>query len=149
MNSRSKKPQLPAGAISETLVRQTQVSYQHSNRKASGRSTAIYVGRKVVGHVNGSRFMKRVEGSKHFLLKPRAIAFDVSTLHDAEAAGAIRVEVIDTETGRGYTSSVVEIWANGFRVNRGFGEQWAMLIGKWRLSGEKAVQQLSLFGGGT
>jgi hypothetical protein len=99
--------------------------------------------------VNGNVFVKQVEASRHFLYKPRAIAFDVSTLHDAEAAGATRVEVTDTETGRAYASTMAEIWANGFRVSRGFGEQWALPIGQWRRPGEQAVQQLSLFGGVT
>lgn len=103
----------------------------------------IYVGRRAVGHVAGDTFYKRVRGSAHFLRTPRAIAFDESTLRDAERAGARYVEVTDAETGREYRAPLALIWERGFRVSRGHGEQLALILSDFNR--QPAPEQLALF----
>lgn len=122
-------------------------SYRYSTTTGRGASIPIYIGKKAIGHVQGDTFYKAVRSSVHFLRRPRAIAFDVSTLHDAEAAGARRVEVTDSDTGRVYQLPLSTIWAKGFEFNRGFGDQWGVPLGEWLRPGEQAVEQPSLFGG--
>jgi hypothetical protein len=100
-----------------------------------------------VGEVRGVVFYKTVHASAHFLQKPRAIAFDVSTLHDAESAGAQRVEVTDAETGKTYTAALATIWQNGFALNRGHGAQQALLLSEFNQDHEQA-EQLGLFAAG-
>jgi hypothetical protein len=91
----------------------------------------IYLGSKVIGTVEGGCFKKRISAGKHFLQKPRAIAFDIATLEDAEDAGAERVEIVDTDSGRVYRASMATIWADGKPLNRGHGRQWFLILDKW------------------
>ena len=86
---------------------------------------------RVVGHVEDGVLWKRVRGSRHMLRKPRAWAFDVQSLRDAEAAGATRVEVHDIDSGMTYSASLRQIRQCGFRVNRGHGDQIALRLGEW------------------
>lgn len=115
----------------------------------------------VVGHVDGAIFRKTVRGSAHFLRKPPAIAFDVSTLDAAERAGALAVLVIDSESGHQYAQRIEVIRRHGFSVNRGFGKQIALPIDCYAINGnkpkrdpgmpatnaERKEQQPGLFGG--
>lgn len=91
----------------------------------------IRINAKIVGDVRGETFYKNVLASKHFLRVPRAIAFDVSSLTDAESAGARFVEIRDAESGRVFRQSIATIRAKGFRVARGFGEQVALALEFW------------------
>ncbi len=115
---------------------------KHTGKHPSA-STPIYVGRHIVGYVRGGVFHKTLR-SNHFLQKPRAIAFDMSTLREAEQAGAQRVEIVDADSQRIYRASISTIHARGFRVERGFGEQWALPLSEWNNAAERA-QQLELF----
>ena len=54
----------------------------------------IKVGNKIVGEVLGDTFVKRLHSKTHFLRKPRAIAFDVDTLSQAQELGATRITLI-------------------------------------------------------
>lgn len=125
-------------------------------------SQPVYLGGRVVGYVvRGGAFYKTVCASKHFLRQPKAICFDRCTLHDAEAAGALRVEVRDQETGRVYSAPLETMWAHCFAVHRGFGDQVGLGLDYWRINGAPAVAeqraaasnqevkalQLGLFGG--
>ena len=122
--------------------------------------TPIYVhGRSSpIGYVEGQTFHKSIMGSKHLLQKPQGIAFDRSTLVDAERAGAVWVEVADSETRTVYRASICDVWAHGFAVRRGYGDQIALALTRWAVNGRpvatvfennQAVKaaQPSLFGG--
>ena len=98
---------------------------------------------KIVGAVVGDTFRKRVQSSKHFLRKPPAIAFDVSTLLDAQRAGATWVKVTDADTGRVYRASIHAVLQDGFAVNRGFGAQVALPLSKWATDAEPVAAQLA------
>jgi len=93
--------------------------------------TPIRCNAKIIGDVRGETFYKNLIASKHFLRVPRAIAFDVSSLTDAERAGARCVQVTDIETSRIYRQSIATIRAKGFRVARGYGEQIALALEFW------------------
>lgn len=98
---------------------------------------------KIIGYVERETFYKNLVASKHFLRVPRAIAFDVSSLNDAERAGARFVEIRDAETSRVYRASIATIRAKGFRVARGFGEQIALAIELWNRDAEPLATQLN------
>jgi hypothetical protein len=76
-------------------------------------------------------FRKTVSGSKHFLRKPEAIAFDIESVKAAEAAGASLVVVQDRDTGKTYTASIDQIWKSGLYLDRGFGQQVALPLTYW------------------
>lgn len=103
----------------------------------------------VVGMVKGGVFRKSIIGSRHLLKVPPAIAFDTSTLLDAQRAGAMWAEVTDTETSKVYRASVHMILRYGFTLNRGHGAQVALELDRWTRDGEPCGLQLafSFFGG--
>lgn len=115
---------------------------------------------KPIGTVRGQTFYKTIQGSKHLLRHPPALAFDLSTLEDAERAGATHVAVTDSETGRTYRAAIATIRRDGFPVVRGFGKQIALPLASYSVDGqqpeaERAAAtnqgrkdlQLGLFGG--
>ncbi len=120
---------------------------------------SIFVSGRFVGKVDGDTFHKSVTGSRHFLRKPPAIAFDVSTLRDAQNVGALSVKVLDRETGRKYHAPISLVMAKGFYFNRGFGEQIGLSLRYFDVTGGSVTtttrevkpafaqdMQLSLFG---
>jgi len=115
------------------------------------RSEPVYsAAGRVVGEVVDEVLRKAVRRSVHFLRQPPAIAWDVCVLEQAEALGATRTEVLDTETGTLYTAPLNAFWRYGVRLNRGFGDQVALPLDRWqvRRPGERVGVQLSLFGEG-
>lgn len=104
----------------------------------------IRVGSRVVGKVQDGVFIKRVKASQHFLYRPPAIAFDVSSLKQAEKAGARSVTVIDSESDKVYRALMSTIWDRGFRLNRGFGDQIALVLADWTLGDDPLAEQMKL-----
>ena len=94
----------------------------------------VRVNNKVVGYVDGNTFKKKLSSRKHFLRKPPSIAFDVSSINNAQILGAENVEITDTDLNIIYTSSVDDILSKGFRFNRGYGNQIALNIEKWKIN---------------
>jgi len=107
--------------------------------------TPVRVGRHVVGHARGDTFYKVLQPA-HFLRKPPAICFDVSSLADAAALGARKAHVTDAQTKHVYQAVFSTIRANGFPVRRGFGEQVGLELRYWQTGGGQLAEQLSLFG---
>ena len=97
---------------------------------------------KVVGEFVGEVFVKRVSGTKHFLRRPPAIAFDISTLTEAERLGANTVHIIDEDTDRSRWASVELIRTKGFSFNRGFGLQIALPLTEWREHNDEQLELL-------
>lgn len=111
------------------------------------KGTPIYAAGKVVGHVNGDTFYKSVSSSRHQLRQPPAWALDLSSLRQAERAGAMRVELRDRDTGWTWRATVANIRKLGQPLNRGFGEQLALALPFWTVTkpGEApAAVQMSL-----
>lgn len=111
------------------------------------KSITVFAGKQAVGNVSGEVFRKRIQGSKHLLTRPPALAFDVASLEAAQKAGARRVEVEDAETGRVFITEIARIWRDGFTFDRGHGRQIALAIGRFRVESGDA-RQLSFEGVG-
>ena len=94
-------------------------------------NTEIRVGEKIVGNVIGDEFIKKVHSTKHFLQKPRGIAFDEDSLEQAQKHGATRVKVIDLDTGIVYQVTIELIYKKGFHFNRGWGNQIGLTLDLW------------------
>lgn len=124
--------------------------------------TSIYANERVIGQVVGDTFRKSIIGNKHLLRSPKAICFDRSTLRDAAAAGATRVEIYDRESGTTYTVTLETIDTCSFPVRRGHNDQVGVTLDQWSINGatpvaeQRAAQtnqaredlQLGLFGDG-
>jgi len=126
----------------------TATTTRQAKRRGKQARANIRAGGRVVGVVRGDTFHKRVQASRHFLKRPAAIAFDVASLREAEAAGAEKVEVTDRETGTVYRAAIGTVWERGWSFNRGYGEQVALALGQWNRDDEPVGQQLTLFGAG-
>ena len=83
---------------------------------------------RVIGVVRGDTYFKKIH-DKHFLDKPRGIASDVDALRQAQNAGAIYFVAHHVESGRDYRAPIARFFSRGIRVNRGYGEQTALVIG--------------------
>ena len=109
-------------------------------------TVAIYAQGRCVGEVRGDTFYKTVRGSKHMLRKPRAWAIDMQSLADAEALGAVRVEITDRESDSVYRASIAEIRRLGFVFDRGAGPQVALPLNCWTVAhpAEPVAEQVPL-----
>lgn len=105
----------------------------------------IRAGKRIVGEVVGDTFYKTI-APNHYLKKPPAIAFDVSSLNDAEQAGAVWAEVQDRSTGVIYRATVDRIRYKGFEFNRGWGNQIALTLNGWIKHKPGGGLQFSLMG---
>ena len=135
----------------------------HAITSHNRRGTPIYLRGtcKPIGIVHGDTFTKSIDGSKHMLRQPKAIAFDVSTLDDAESIGATNAAITDRDTGLTYYASIADIRRYGFSVVRGFGRQIALPLSAYSVDGdppavrpgqpvtnaERKELQMALFGG--
>lgn len=108
----------------------------HYTRKSSKKNgTQIYAGNRKVGYVRQDTFHKKIKSSG-YLKYPRAIAFDIDSLEQAEQAGATQVKIIDSEDGTIYKSTIQNIWEIGTCFNRGWGEQIYLEIFCWETSSD-------------
>ena len=95
---------------------------------------SITVSGRHVGEVKDGVFHKRIKASG-YLRNPPAICLSVDSLQQAERAGAVSIEVQDTETGRVYSSSIEHFKRYSFDVQRGgFELQRALIIERWELT---------------
>lgn len=93
-----------------------------------------------VAFVDGPTLQKRVNFSKHLLLKPRrAIAFDNDILRQATTLGAKNILVIDADSHDSYTTTIETFRAYSFPVNRRFGDQSALALDYWQRNGQPST----------
>jgi hypothetical protein len=84
----------------------------------------------------GRVLQKSVHSRRHFLTRPPAIALDFRNLQDMERQGARLVQIDDLDTGRCFTATFETIWAAGFALNRGYGDQWAVPLHAFTCDGQ-------------
>lgn len=86
---------------------------------------------QVIGSVNGDCLFKKIQGSKHFLQAPPAIAWDAKVVHEAQNMGATFTRVTDEETKIVYTTTIAVLWKHGIHINRGHSPQIALPFKWW------------------
>lgn len=105
---------------------------KHNTNDVKNQGVPIYrADGHVIGEVRDNVFQKHVRGSIHFLRDPRAVGFDVSSLRDAERAGAVSILILDDETGDQYRTTFQHFWRKSFAVKRGHGDQRAMRLSEF------------------
>lgn len=123
--------------------------------------TPIYANERVIGQVIGDTFRKQIRNN-HMLNKPPALAFDRTVLRDAAEAGAMRVEVHNSDTHTTYRATLEAVYAHGFGFDRGHNPQFALGLDWWSIDGatpkaearaavtsqQRTQLQMSLFGEG-
>jgi len=110
-------------------------SIPQNHHSSKSNSTPIYAGGRVVGRVTGETLYKTIRKG-WYLERPPAIAFDVSSLDDAQNAGADRVDIWDKETGKHYRAKIALIRSAGFPVNRRFGAQIGLPLSYFSVDGQ-------------
>jgi hypothetical protein len=107
----------------------------------------IKVGNKVVGYLEGDRFIKLVIGSKHKLRCPPAWCLAASIFEQLVISSIQKIEVQDKEANLPYRTSIDNFARNCFPIQRGsFEKQLALPLKKWTIEGN-GNRQLSLWGG--
>jgi hypothetical protein len=141
MNGKNESPRPGQGTRAASGAKTlSNVCNPHSIPNRAHKSITIRAGQKVIGEVRGDTFYKVAVP----LRVPPAIATDVSALHAAEYAGAKFMEARDKDTGQIFRTSMSTIWAKGFRLLRGCGEQWGLALDLWARDDEPVIEQLTL-----
>jgi len=112
-----------------------------------------------VAWFNGNTLYKTIDGEKHLLRKPKAIAWAACIVDDAVGRGCTQLEVLDRRTRVTYRSSAERFQTFAGRLNRGYEEQRFLTLDRWDKempNGSRVVAvlprqpvpspQLSLFG---
>ena len=98
---------------------------------------------KVCGVIVSGVLTKAVDGSRHFLKNPPAIAFYAGAVAEAERLGVTQIAVTDRETGKIYRATLDELYRFGWRFDRGYGVQMAMRLTRWHTEGELTAPNAS------
>lgn len=95
----------------------------------------VWLDKRIVGEVKAGVYCNDRWHSQRFMLrKPKlAIAFDRSTLVDAQMLGADRAKVTDLDSGLVFLATFAEILGNGFPVQRNWGSQIALQLEGWNV----------------
>src|SRR5690242_5402210 len=78
---------------------------------------------------------RTLDGSRHLLRQPAAIAFDAGE-YDRYRAEFDRLEVFNRETGDMFTTDASTFDRGRLSFDRGFGRQYALVLDKWFINGE-------------
>lgn len=123
----------------------TSSSVTYTNTEG-GRRQIIYLNGRAVGEVRGRTFYKRVCQANHMLHQFRAWASDIAVLEQVARLGAEYIQLEDTQTGNIWRAHIVSFWQYGIRFNFGYGEQIALPLKYWQVSGpsQAVYEQLPL-----
>lgn len=88
---------------------------------------------RIVARADCCRMQKVIQGSKHFLRTPPAIAFDVFCINQAKKMNLKEIHVLDSETRTLYIVDMETFLAKSLQLNRGFGEQMALTMEYWKV----------------
>jgi len=95
----------------------------------------VKVGDKIVGHLEGNRFIKTVIGSKHRLRRPPAWAIDAEAFDTEVKPNATEIVVLDRETDTEYHCTVETFDRLKGELDRGFGRQYFLTLNHWEVRG--------------
>jgi hypothetical protein len=105
----------------------------------------VKLGDKVVGCLEGSKFIKFVIASRHKLRYPPAWAIDADIFDTEIKPNCINIVVIDKETGTKYHASVSTFDKMKGELDRGFGRQYFLTLNNWQVE-HNGNRQLTLWG---
>jgi len=84
-----------------------------------------------VAWFSGNILYKTIDGKRHMLRKPRAIAWAACIVDDAVERGCTQLEVFDRDTSVTYRCSVERFQTFAGRLNRGYEEQRFLVLSRW------------------
>ncbi len=104
----------------------------------------VMVEGKVIGQIQGDKFVKPVVGSKHRLRCPPAWAIDARAFDEQIKPSASMIIIEDRETQQHYHASVATFDKLKGEFDRGFGRQYYLTLTHWTVEGN-GHQQLRLW----
>ncbi|MFC1930346.1 hypothetical protein ACFLWE_00410 [Chloroflexota bacterium] len=113
----------------------------------------VWVGNKVIGYIEGNRFIKPVVGSKHKLRQPPAWAIDADVFDREVKPVCTQIVIVDKEAGTEYHATVETFDSLKGSFDRGFGRQYFLTLNAWKTHDNgngsgNGHKQLSLFDAG-
>ena len=104
---------------------------------------------KVIGRVEGHRFVKTVCASKHKLRTPPAWAIDAEAFDESIKPVAQEIIVWDRESETRWRVTVADFDALKGTFDRGFGKQYFLPLSHWQVIGPSGDRQLRFWGDDT
>ena len=84
------------------------------------------------GTFEGTTWNKELsKSSGHLLHTPPSIAFDLQDVGAAQRRGVETLEVYERDEGILYSASMADLMSKGIEIDRGHGEQLALLLTDW------------------
>ena len=106
--------------MTETQTKETQTK---PGEPVPGKPVPVFSGDgRRMATIKGRVFEKSIDGTKHFLRRPPAIAMD-AWVFDNYAQEFDHICILDRETGTKYQISRADFETNRFEVARGYGTQ--------------------------
>jgi len=99
--------------------------------KSSPHGHPYFLDGRPVGWFNGDTLYKTIDGEKHLLRTPKAIAWAACIVDDAVERGCTQLEVFDRRTRVTYRSSVERFQTFAGSLNRGYEEQRFLVLSRW------------------
>ncbi len=96
---------------------------------------------KIIGHIAGRIFIKRVKGSRHMLQKPRAWCISKQAFIEEIMPVTDLIQVVDKESDITYECKTSEFAAHAFEIQRGgFEPQLVLQLKFWNTQDSKHEQ---------
>lgn len=95
---------------------------------------------RVVATLDGDVLKKRVIEAKHLLRTPPAWCIDRVVVEDAEEAGATRIEIMATDTGKTYRVEMPRFLEKAVRINRQHNDQLMLPLTYWSTGDEHQMK---------
>jgi hypothetical protein len=102
--------------------------------KQTTKRIPVGIGNKVIGFLEGNKFIKYVQGSKHRLRCPSAWALQAEVFDSVIKLNAAEIIVIDKETNIEYRCSVEVFDKHKGVLDRGFGKQYFLTLNQWEVN---------------
>ncbi|MFC1967851.1 hypothetical protein ACFLVX_00460, partial [Chloroflexota bacterium] len=119
-------------ATDQSGLKANKGGYPMLNSYCSTEKRQVKVDGKIIGTLDGNKFIKTVVGSRHRLRRPPAWALDAGAFDQEVRPNATEVIVIDKETGVEYHASVETFDQLKGELDRGFGRQYFLTLNHWQ-----------------
>jgi hypothetical protein len=113
-------------------------------KKEQGQVLFAGTGHRVASVGSDGTLSKTVKASKHMLRFPAGWAFDRQLVERAGALGATRVEVVDSESGKRYHSSLDNFLQHAEAIERGYGPQLVLPLFRWSVENDRKADTKQL-----
>lgn len=94
----------------------------------------VRYGSRIIAYITPEGVMRKVVQNRHMLRVPEGWAIQASALDIAVAHGVHTVEVINSQARKTYCASLVDVLAEGHRIERGHGPQIVLPLDKWTVT---------------